>query len=152
MKQYYLHNGIAESGPYSLEELRLMAIMPTTKVRFENTEYWYPASQLEMLGLNTGQGNTQPEEIDKDWKGMSNSEKAFFIVVVLIGWSLIIGVLVYAYLNWSHINAYIGELGKKYAVIQFIYDPSRSTWSNVVRICVVLNVIRYLFFELGKKS
>lgn len=144
MKQYYLHNGIAESGPYSLEELKQMTVTPTTKIRYENTEYWFPVSQLETLGLKTNQDKTLQWENDKDWKDMSNNEKIFNIAIVLIGWSLIIGAFVYVYFNWSYISSYLGVLGKKYAIIQLIYDPKRSAWSNIIRVFITIRIVAYL--------
>jgi hypothetical protein len=49
MKKYYLHNGIASSGPFSLEDLKIKQITKTTPVWFEGMEKWKYAKDLEEL-------------------------------------------------------------------------------------------------------
>jgi hypothetical protein len=49
MKKYYLHNGIASSGPFSLEDLKMKQITTTTPVWFEGMEKWKYAKDIEEL-------------------------------------------------------------------------------------------------------
>jgi hypothetical protein len=49
MKKYYLHNGIASSGPFSLEDLKMKQITTTTPVWFEGMEKWKYANDIAEL-------------------------------------------------------------------------------------------------------
>jgi hypothetical protein len=49
MRQYYLHDGSSEQGPFSLEELQEKQLKPDTPVWHEGLESWTTASQVEEL-------------------------------------------------------------------------------------------------------
>jgi hypothetical protein len=49
MSQYYLHNGHAQRGPFTLEELKSENIHPDSLVWFEGNKDWMKASDVEDL-------------------------------------------------------------------------------------------------------
>jgi hypothetical protein len=53
MAQYYYTDGKERYGPFSLEELQLKNITPTTLVWKEGMADWMPASQLSELTVQT---------------------------------------------------------------------------------------------------
>lgn len=40
MKKYYLHNGLQESGPFTLEEIKVQDLQKSFKVWFSGLGYW----------------------------------------------------------------------------------------------------------------
>jgi hypothetical protein len=49
MKNYYIHNGVENSGPFDLEELKEKKITKTTLVWFEGMDQWSHAGDIDEL-------------------------------------------------------------------------------------------------------
>jgi hypothetical protein len=49
MRKYYLHDGVAQQGPYTLEEIKQKNINPETHIWFDLLPDWTPAGRLEEL-------------------------------------------------------------------------------------------------------
>jgi hypothetical protein len=73
MRKYYLHNGTAQTGPFTIEELKTQKISKKTPVWYEGITDWTPAKKIpELLDLITIQppsfktvtSHTTPSEIN----------------------------------------------------------------------------------------
>lgn len=49
MKKFYLHNGIEQTGPFNLEELKTQSITKTTSVWYEGLSEWTTAEHIKEL-------------------------------------------------------------------------------------------------------
>ncbi len=49
MTQYYLHDGLAQQGPYAFEELKDQVLKPDTLIWFEGNTDWKRASEIDEL-------------------------------------------------------------------------------------------------------
>lgn len=49
MRQYYIHDGTKQSGPFAIDELRTLNINAKTSVWYEGLEGWTTADQVEEL-------------------------------------------------------------------------------------------------------
>jgi hypothetical protein len=49
MKKYFIHNGDEQTGPFSVEELKIKKISPDTHIWYEGLENWKEASSIEEL-------------------------------------------------------------------------------------------------------
>ncbi len=49
MKKYYFHDGTAQHGPFTLDELRAYRVTPQTMVWFDSLPQWKPAGEVEEL-------------------------------------------------------------------------------------------------------
>lgn len=120
MKQYYIHDGIAEQGPFTVEELKRKSIQKETLVWYDGLPHWTSAEHVEELQelmktipppLATFNRPITPPSAKPDGTYSTTSEyqaavankdsKAGYIVLGLIILVGIIGWLVYENMNQS---------------------------------------------------
>lgn len=49
MKKYYLHDGVGQKGPYTIEELKQLTISKDSNIWFDGLDEWKRASEIEEL-------------------------------------------------------------------------------------------------------
>lgn len=109
MKQYYLHNGQNEIGPFDLENLKQQKLKKETPIWYEGLESWTTANDIEELKtLFIGQSKPPPlmkpsplpiEELKNIEQIPFNHEvfpkkKKSYLISILIGGILIVACLI----------------------------------------------------------
>jgi hypothetical protein len=74
MKEYYIHQGGQQTGPYSLEDLSNKGLTPTTMVWYTGTGHWMPASEIDELAELIGK--KPPPLVGSDNVHLSGKYKA----------------------------------------------------------------------------
>ena len=103
MKKYYLHNGTNQVGPYSVEELKIMFLQPSTPVWYPGLIEWTTIAEVEELkslfGVPPPFQNTVPPEMKNVIQNKNNVEdkknlkskiaRASLIVIVFLLFTVI---------------------------------------------------------------
>ena len=117
MKQFYLHNGTQQQGPYELEELRFQNITQSTLVWFDTLKEWTPASQVPELqtlikpSLPTQNPSlpfqqVQLKENQSSSKRLTNKQKIYLAVGVV----LIVGTIAWLAIESKYKKQEVEEL------------------------------------------
>jgi len=51
MKQYFIHNGQNEEGPFDLEQLKLQPLKKETPIWYEGLDKWTTAGEIEEIKI-----------------------------------------------------------------------------------------------------
>lgn len=127
MRQYFIHNGQNEEGPFDLEQLKLQTLKKDTPIWYEGLESWTTVNEIEELKLIFTTNHTPPPlvkatppKLKQTGYSSASYEEAFpakkksLLIPLIMGGVLIVGVLIIwlVYENSQH-SATIDNLEEK---------------------------------------
>ncbi len=145
MRQYYIHDGSLEKGPFTLEQLKNETITSNTQVWYEGLAAWTTADQIEELRSLLAvkppplQVKVQPVSAVEHYEKNKKSSKAKYIWTALgIVAVVVIGTLIYSN-NQSqqalnNLQNSVSQKESQEAIEKLRQAETRNRWAQFVKL------------------